>query len=311
MFVELYAKTNVGRVRAGNEDNFLVLDLSGQGAWTGSDSEAIPEGLGRFEVGPKGVVLVVSDGMGGALAGDVASRMAVETVREMLLGGDGDEEGDGACDPDAPLVECLRNATDYANFAIHRRSQEDPHCSGMGATLTAAAVTPDGVGLLQVGDSRGYVIRGGRIKLATKDQSLVQQLVDVGQISEQEAETHMFRNVILQALGAQPELQPVTGRVRACRGDVLLLCSDGLSGKLRGEDMLRIVQESNGDLRRACEALVDEANERGGEDNITVVLARLEGDDLPPPDTERITVELPAQEPDDTIGHEEDTTERL
>jgi serine/threonine protein phosphatase PrpC len=309
MFVELYAKTNVGRVRAGNEDNFLVLDLSGLGAWTGSDGEAIPDGLGRFEVGPKGVVLVVSDGMGGALAGDVASRMAVDTVREMLL--NEDDDGDGVCDPDAPLVECLKNATDYANFAIHRRSQEDPHCSGMGATLTAAAVTQDGVGLLQVGDSRGYVIRAGRIKLATKDQSLVQQLVDVGQISEQEAETHMFRNVILQALGAQPELQPVTGRVRVFRGDVLLLCSDGLSGKLRGEDMLRIVQESNGDLRRACEALVDEANERGGEDNITVVLARLEGDDLPPPDTDRITVELPAQEPDDTIGHDDDTTERL
>ncbi|HEX8150975.1 MAG TPA: PP2C family serine/threonine-protein phosphatase [Pyrinomonadaceae bacterium] len=310
MFVELYAKTNVGRVRAGNEDNFLVLDLSGQGAWTGSDGEAIPDGLARFEVGPKGVVLVVSDGMGGALAGDVASRMAVETVREMLLGGE-DEDGEGPCDPEAPLVECLRNATDYANFAIHRRSQEDPHCSGMGATLTAAAVTQDGVGLLQVGDSRGYVIRGGQIKLATKDQSLVQQLVDVGQISEQEAETHMFRNVILQALGAQPELQPVTGLVRVFRGDVLLLCSDGLSGKLRGEDMLRIVQESGGDLRRACEALVDEANERGGEDNITVVLARLTGDDLPPPDTDRITVELPEHEPDDTIGHEDDTTERL
>jgi protein phosphatase len=133
----------------------------------------------------------------------------------------------------------------------------------------------------------------------------------VGQISEQEAETHMFRNVILQALGAQPELQPVTGLVRVFRGDVLLLCSDGLSGKLRGEDMLRIVQESGGDLRRACEALVDEANERGGEDNITVVLARLTGDDLPPPDTDRITVELPEHEPDDTIGHEDDTTERL
>ncbi|MFL6256104.1 MAG: protein phosphatase 2C domain-containing protein [Pyrinomonadaceae bacterium] len=310
MFVELYAKTNVGRVRAGNEDNFLVLDLSGQGTRTGSDGEAIPDGLGSFEVGPKGVVLVVSDGMGGALAGDVASRMAVDTVREMLLGGE-DEYGDGASDPDAPLVECLKNATDYANFAIHRRSQEDPHCSGMGATLTAAAVTPEGVGLLQVGDSRGYIIRGGHIKLATKDQSLVQQLVDVGQISEQEAETHMFRNVILQALGAQPELQPVTGRVRAFRGDVLLLCSDGLSGKLRGEDMLRIVQDSGGDLKQACEALVDEANERGGEDNITVVLARLTGDDLPAPDTDRITVELPALEPDDTIGHEDETTERL
>ena len=310
MFVELFAKTDVGRVRSGNEDNFLVLDLNGHGAWTGSDGVAPPEGLQRFEVGPKGVVLVVSDGMGGALAGDVASRMAVETVRDMLTGAE-DADGEGARDPGAPLVECLKNATDYANFAIHRRSQEDPRCSGMGATLTAAAVTGDGVSLLQVGDSRGYIIRGGRIKLATKDQSLVQQLVDVGQISEQEAETHMFRNVILQALGAQPELQPVTGRVRVFRGDLLLLCSDGLSGKLRGEDMLRIVSEADGDLARACGALIDEANERGGEDNITVVLARLTGDDLPAPDTDRITVELPAPEGDDTIGHDDDTTERL
>ncbi|PYS79436.1 MAG: hypothetical protein DMF67_13450 [Acidobacteria bacterium] len=316
MFIELFAKTHVGRVRSGNEDNFLVLDLSTSKAWTGSQGDTPPAEMRRFEVGEKGLVLVVSDGMGGALAGDVASRMAVETVRDMLTGGDeNDGEGEGENEvlygPDAPLVECLKNATDYANFAIHRKSQEDPRCSGMGATLTAAAVTHEGVSLLQVGDSRGYVLRGERIKLATKDQSLVQQLVDVGQISEEEAETHMFRNVILQALGAQPELAPVTGRVRVFRGDLLLLCSDGLSGKLRGEDMLQIVASSNGDLARACEALVAEANDRGGEDNITVVLARLTGDDLRSPDTDRITVELPSPDGDDTISHEDDTTERL
>src|ERR671921_2329355 len=110
MLVELYAKTNVGRVRSGNEDNFLVLDLSAPKAWTGSDGEQPPEGLLRFEVGERGVVLVVSDGMGGALAGDVASRMAVETVRDMLSG-DEDGEGEAPCDDGAPLVDCLRNAT--------------------------------------------------------------------------------------------------------------------------------------------------------------------------------------------------------
>ena len=310
MFVELNANTNVGRVRSGNEDNYLVLDLSTRNAWTGTEGHVPPSQMLRFEVGDRGVVLVVSDGMGGALAGDVASRMAVETVRDMLADDDEDEDDGGE---DSTLVESLRNATDYANFAIHRRSQEDPHCSGMGATLTAAAITREGVSLIQVGDSRGYVIRGEQIKLATKDQSLVQQLVDVGQISEQEAETHMFRNVILQALGAQPELQPVTGRVRIFRDDLLLLCSDGLSGKLRAEDMLRIVSESDGNLERACAALVDEANERGGEDNITVVLARLTGDDLPSANTDRITVEIPEHDGDDTIGHEEeeDSTQRL
>jgi PPM family protein phosphatase len=310
MFVELYAKTHVGRVRSGNEDNFLVLDLAAPRDWTGSKGDVLPEEIRHIEVGEKGIVLVVSDGMGGALAGDVASRMAVETVREMLTGGD-EVEVDGICEPDTPLVECLKNATDYANFAIHRKSQDDPRCSGMGATLTGAAITPGGLSLLQVGDSRGYIIRGEHIKLATKDQSLVQQLVDVGQISEQEAETHMFRNVILQALGAQPDLAPVGSAVRVYRDDLLLLCSDGLSGKLRGEDMLEIITESNGDLARAGDALVDEANERGGEDNITVILARITGDDLPSPDTDRITVELPAHDGDDTISHEEDSMEHL
>jgi protein phosphatase len=309
MQVELYAKTHVGRVRAGNEDNLLVLDLSTSRAWTGSDGDAPPPELRRFEVGSKGLVLVVSDGMGGALAGDVASRMAVETVRDMLTGGE--EGGESTCGPDTPLVECLRYATEYANFAIHRRGQEDSQCNGMGATLTAAAVGPDGLSFLQVGDSRGYIIRGRQIKLATKDQSLVQQLVDVGQISEQEAETHMFRNVILQALGAQAELSPVTGSVRLCRDDLVLLCSDGLSGKLRAQDMLDIVAEAGGDLARACEALVDEANERGGEDNITVILARLTGPDLPSPNSDGISVELPVADGDDTMGREDDTTERL
>lgn len=310
MQVELYAKTHVGRVRSGNEDNFLVLDLAAPHAWMGSNAETPPKELLNVEVGERGIVLVVSDGMGGALAGDVASRMAVETVRDMLSGGD-DGDSEGICAPDMPLVECLKNATDYANFAIHRKSQEDPRCSGMGATLTAAAITSDGVSLVQVGDSRGYVIRGEQIKLATKDQSLVQQLVDVGQISEQEAETHMFRNVILQALGAQPDLSPVTGLVRIYRNDLILLCSDGLSGKLRSEDMHSIITKSNGDLARACEALVDEANKRGGEDNITVILARFVGEDLPSPNTDHITVEFSLPDGDDTISPEEDPTERL
>jgi PPM family protein phosphatase len=305
MIIELHAKSDVGRVRRGNEDNYLLLDLSSGKTWTGSDGAEPPEELRRIRVGEKGVVFVVSDGMGGALAGDVASRMAVETVREMLIGSDGDAGGDDGCDEETPLVECLRNATVYANLAIHHRSQEDTRCSGMGATFTGAAVKNDVLDLVQVGDSRAYVLRGEEIRLATKDQSLVQQLVDVGQISEEEAETHMFRNVILQALGAQNELAPVSGRIRIRRDDILLMCSDGLSGKLRAEDMLRIVTEANGDLESACAALVDEANHRGGEDNITVVLARFTGDDLEEPTSARITVELPPMEEDTTLGDTE------
>jgi len=308
MIVELFAKSDVGRVRRGNEDNFLVLDLSTEQTWTGSDNSDPPEKLKRFNLGEKGLVLVVSDGMGGALAGDVASRMAVDSVKEMLTGTDGAE----ACEPDLDLVECLKNATVYANLAIHMRSQEDSRCAGMGATFTGAAVKGDSLDLVQVGDSRGYVIRRDQIRLATKDQSLVQQLVDVGQISESEAETHMFRNVILQALGAQSEVTPVTGKIRLRQGDLVLLCSDGLSGKLKAEDIQRIVASSNGDLAKACDGLVDEANNRGGEDNITVVLARFMGEDLEAPSTDRITIELPPLEEDQTLDdtYEADTEPR-
>src|SRR5215210_7270637 len=308
MIIELHAKSDVGRVRRGNEDNYLLLDLSSGKTWTGSDGAEPPEELREIEPGDKGVVFVVSDGMGGALAGDVASRMAVETVREMLVGSDDGAGGEG-CDAETPLVECLRNATVCANLAIHHRSQEDTRCSGMGATFTGAAVKNDVLDLVQVGDSRAYVLRGEEIRLATKDQSLVQQLVDVGQISEEEAETHMFRNVILQALGAQGEVAPVTGRIRIRREDILLLCSDGLSGKLRAEDMRRIVDEHREDLVAACSALVAEANNRGGEDNITVVLARFSGDDLEDPRSEKITVELPPLEEDTTLGDALDPTE--
>jgi serine/threonine protein phosphatase PrpC len=309
MFVELYAQTDVGRIRQGNEDNFLVLDLASGGSWSGSDAaKDPPEKFRRFEVGREGLVLIVSDGMGGALAGDVASRMAVESVREMLTEEDAEHTTDdqGA---KVPLVDCLRNATGYANYAIHRKSLEDPRCSGMGATLTAAAIAGQTMDFVQVGDSRAYVIRGDEIKLATKDQSLVQQLVDVGQITEEDAETHMFRNVILQALGAQSDLTPVLSRVRLQRGDIMLLCSDGLSGKMRAEEMLQIVAASRGDLAAACDALVKEANKRGGEDNITVVLARFDGDDLAAPAREPITVELAALEDDKTLpGTEDDTS---
>jgi PPM family protein phosphatase len=304
MIVELYAKSDVGRVRRGNEDNFLVLDLTSQQTWTGAGGAPPPEKLTHFNLGQKGLVLVVSDGMGGALAGDVASRMAVDSVRQMLMG-----EGDTACDPGVDLVECLKSATHYANLAIHLRSQEDSRCAGMGATFTGAAIRGDSLDLVQVGDSRGYVIRKDQIRLATKDQSLVQQLVDVGQISESEAETHMFRNVILQALGAQSDVTPVTGKIRLRQGDLVLLCSDGLSGKLRAEDIQRIVLESEGNVSKACDALIEEANNRGGEDNITVVLAHFSGDDLEEAASDRITIELPPLEEDKTLDdtYEADT----
>ncbi|MDQ3133791.1 MAG: protein phosphatase 2C domain-containing protein [Acidobacteriota bacterium] len=311
MIVELHAQTDVGRVRQGNEDNFLALDLSTARGWIGSDNVSPPPAeLLRFEPGPHGLVLVVSDGMGGALAGDVASRMAIESVREKMLNGVASSSNAGTANGPA-LVDRLFNATGYANYEIHRKSLEDARCSGMGATLTAAAITGQTLDFVQVGDSRAYVVRGNQIKLATKDQSLVQQLVDVGQITEQDAETHMFRNVILQALGAQRDLTPVITRVHLRRGDTVLLCSDGLSGKMRAEEMREIITQAETDLTIACQQLIELANRRGGEDNITVLLARFDGDPLAAPTSDDIAIEQlePEDDDDNTLsGHENDTT---
>ena len=298
--------SDVGRVRRGNEDNYLLLDLAVPRMWNRLDGDKSPQEMGQFALGEKGLVLVVSDGMGGALAGDVASKMAIEAVQDVLMGNNA--EGP-QCEPDFSLVDCLKHATLQANRNIHYKSLEDSRCSGMGATLTGAAIKGDKLDLVQVGDSRAYVMRGTQIRLATKDQSLVQQLVDVGQISEEEAETHMFRNVILQALGAQTELTPATARIQIRQGDMLLLCSDGLSGKLRNDEIRQIVADSTQDLAAACSALVAAANERGGEDNITVVLARFTGDELQAAMEDRITVELPPLEEDKTLDETELETE--
>ena len=126
------------------------------------------------------------------------------------------------------LITKLYNATVFANHLIHQQGRTDPQFQGMGATFTGIGVTPDGVDIIQVGDSRAYLVRNGKIYQVTKDQSLVQQLIDAQQISAEEAETHTLKNVILQALGAQNEIYPVSARLTPNQNDVFLLCSDGL-----------------------------------------------------------------------------------
>ena len=290
--VEIHATSHVGRVRRGNEDNYLLLNITRERAWTSSqDSGEFVIETQKFEVDENGVVLAVSDGMGGALAGEVASKMAVESVCEKLLEGDTDV----TLTPEAmdyDLIAKLYNATVYANYLVHQQGRSDPQFQGMGATFTGMGLTPRGVDIIQVGDSRAYLIRNERIYQITKDQSLVQQLIDAQQISPEEAETHTLKNVILQALGAQNEIYPVSARLTASRNDVMLLCSDGLYTQVSAASMQRIVTENFDKLEMACAELVREANENGGEDNITVVLAKLIGDDLPQADGEDVQLEL-------------------
>jgi PPM family protein phosphatase len=282
--VEVHATSHIGRVRKGNEDNYLVLNIDASQTWTSEqDSHSFPVESQQIDVGEDGIILAVSDGMGGALAGEVASKMAVEGVSKRIIEGDPDRtlsDEDGNPESES-LIEKLYEATVHANSEIHRQGRSDPQFNGMGATFTAAAITKQEIDIVQVGDSRAYIVRSGEITQVTKDQSLVQQLIDANQIKPEEAETHALKNVILQALGAQSEVFPVPCRIVPRRDDVLLLCSDGLSNKLHAGDMLTIVNKHLDALGTACTEMIRMANERGGEDNITIVLARIVGEDLP------------------------------
>lgn len=289
---EIHATSHVGRVRRGNEDNYLLLNLASSRAWTSeqTDGEFVIESQ-SFDIDTTGIVLAVSDGMGGALAGEVASKMAVESVSEKLLA----EDTEVTLTPEGQqynLISRLYNATVYANYLVHQRGRTDPQFQGMGATFTAIGVTPEGVDIVQVGDSRVYLIRNGKIYQVTKDQSLVQQLIDAQQISAEEAETHTLKNVILQALGAQNEIYPVSARLTPNQNDVLLLCTDGLSNKVSAANLQKCVVDHLDNLELACADLVKEANENGGEDNITLVIAKLNGDSLTAPESDEVQLEL-------------------
>lgn len=281
LIAETHATSHIGRIRKGNEDNYLMLHITDSKNWTGSQDpgDFIIE-TQKFEIDDNGVILAVSDGMGGALAGEVASQMAVETVSQVFL----DDDPERTITPDSnvdSLIGRLYDATIYANRLIHQQGRSDPQYSGMGATFTAISINNEAVDLVQVGDSRAYLIRNDQIHQLTKDQSLVQQLIDAGQIQPEEAETHTLKNVILQALGAQNEILPIASRLMPQRNDILLLCSDGLSNKISNADMQNIILQYPDKLEMAAAQLVKLANENGGEDNITLILVKLTGDNLP------------------------------
>jgi len=229
-----FHKTDTGRQRKSNEDNLFA----------------------------RPPVFAVADGMGGARAGEVASRM----VREALEAGLPD---------DGSAEERLAERARQANRAIHDLARSNPAQAGMGTTLTAAYVGEDAVSLAHVGDSRAYRLRDGQLELLTRDHSLVGELVRRGKLTEQEAEEHPQRSVITRALGPEPDVEVDTWSYPAQAGDVFLLCSDGLTSMVDEAHITQLVRD-HGDLAQAGQALIEEANQRGGRDNITVVLFRLE-----------------------------------
>jgi PPM family protein phosphatase len=278
--VEVFAKSDVGKARDHNEDRFLVADLTRREA-------SLQPSVRTYEVGDRGSLFVVADGMGGAAAGEVASAMATETIYDQMVTAWG---GEKEATPQRFAFR-LKEAVEVANGRIHAHAKAHPEVRGMGTTTTAAGLLGDHVFLSQVGDSRAYLIRNGDAIQLTKDQSLMQRLVEAGELTEEEAAKSERRNIILQALGPDARVRVDLTHQEVRKGDILVLCSDGLSGQVKKEEIAEIVTRDR-DLQVACDELVALANARGGPDNITVVLARLDGDGLR------------ALEPDAEVGHQ-------
>jgi len=271
ILASVFGKTDRGRSRDHNEDTFLVADLS-----TGNAS-LLPE-VREHEIGPRGSLFMVADGMGGAVAGELASEMAADLIYRHLA-------TEWATDPDASperFAFRMREAVELANARIYSYAREHPEVRGMGTTVTAAGVYGGDLYLTQIGDSRGYLVRNGTAIQLTKDQSLMQRLVDAGELTEEEAAQSERRNIILQALGPDPKVKVDLTHQALRRGDTLVICSDGLSGLVRKEEFAEQAA-AYVDLHSLCSALIDLANERGGPDNITVVVARFGGNGLPEP----------------------------
>lgn len=266
--VHVFGRTDVGRTREHNEDTFAVADLS-------TFNASLQPEVRTHQAGTRGSLFMVADGMGGAAAGEVASQMAVETILAEL---DARWRSSPASDTET-FVLALKSATEAANAKIHQYAASHPENRGMGTTATIAGFLGDRLFLCQVGDSRGYLVRDGTAIQITKDQSLMQKLIEAGEMTPEEAEVSERRNIILQALGPEPAIKVDLTEQQVMRGDVLVLCSDGLSGQVRANEIAEVVR-SESDLVEVCRRLIDLANEAGGPDNITVVAVRFEGDGL-------------------------------
>jgi PPM family protein phosphatase len=227
-------KTDTGRQRHANEDSYFA----------------------------RSPLFAVADGMGGAQAGEVASRIAAGAFER------------GPRDDDAPAEGQLEEIAQKANREIHKLAQEDSSRAGMGTTLTAAMLRDDEVALGHVGDSRAYLLRGGQLQRLTKDHSLVEELRRQGRLTEEQAEEHPQRSIITRALGPEPDVNVDTMTFPARDGDVFLLCSDGLTTMV-SDDEIRGILVGSRNLRSAVNKLVDAANRGGGRDNITAVAFRV------------------------------------
>jgi serine/threonine protein phosphatase PrpC len=231
-------------------------------------------------------LFAIADGMGGAQAGEVASRLATAALKEGGANGGGERR--------------IADLIQQANRRVYDRSSSDPNTSGMGTTITVALVEDDQVAFGHVGDSRAYLIRDAQMEQLTEDHSLVNELLKTGKLSPEEAETHPQRSVITRALGTDPDVDVDTFSVRAESGDLFLLCSDGLTDMVSEDSILDVVERNRDDIEGALRALVKAANRGGGQDNITVVAFEIAAGVLAS-DGDTREQALPVAEEEDTL----------
>ena len=271
--VRLCGRTDVGLIREHNEDSFVIVRLD--------DGTREQEKLAAHTLGPRGTLMVVCDGMGGAAAGEVASGMAIEALATTMVDAHMIDAPEGVVDDERQhLARKLRGAARDANAQIFKEARENLARSGMGTTMTAVHLWRDSALIAQVGDSRAYVWRQGAFTQVTRDQSLVNQLLETGQITVEQAKFFEHSNVILQALGVQEEVEVQLSKVELRKGDRLMMCSDGLVGVVSDEEISAVVGSID-EPAEAARILIEMANGAGGPDNITVIVAHVDGEVLP------------------------------
>jgi serine/threonine protein phosphatase PrpC len=255
--IAICGATDIGTSRPSNQDTFVIADLR-------SGDLSNPCARTDIPLSAAGVLLLVCDGMGGAAAGDLAAKIAAESIKHQLVGA-------------VPAVndhpdQSLTNAVRDANGAVLAEAEVHPEVRGMGTTCTAAIVLPERLFVAQVGDSRAYLARDASLQLLTRDQTVAERLVELGALRSEDVSTSVHRNLLLQALGTRSTIEPIISDRHLRRGDRILLCSDGLHGSIPDHQISEILLATT-DINDCTRTLIRAALAAGGPDNVTVIVA--------------------------------------
>lgn len=265
--------SDMGRVRKNNEDNLVICDLT-------SGEVRVHPPLDAHPLGPRGTLFMVADGMGGEASGEVASQICVTTVPKRLY----DNLKSVGSISETNFVLLLREAIEFANQVIYQKAQSAKAHKGMGTTTTAAALFGPYLFVAQVGDSRAYLVRNQKMVQLTRDQTFLNYLEDIGAEMPADPEKDSRKSILTQAVGSSENIDVKVTYTRIRSGDKILLCSDGLYNMVDRGSLASIANRDDG-LADKCKALIAKANQQGGTDNITVIMAAFSGSGLPPADT--------------------------